>query len=1068
MGLSIRCLFLFIICAIWSRLNGKKSNNLMEPDIIVHCENINRIEYSSSELRKIGSNYMLNSKNRRPPDFQTLKTIKFLRINRRRIRFKNKPRSVHRHINHNNLCELPHDPDQPILNNKNIIFATVNTRSIKTNINIILDILNKECIDLIMVMESWLKCTPDCLSWLNSCGFNALGYKHDSVPRKGRRRGGGLLLIYKKHLTLLDSQELSIPNCEANIWKLAKNNHCFSCLGVYHPPPNQSNITLPQSIFITDFVDSLSLLIPNYPNLIVSGDFNLHVNDPTNNDAIFLLDAMASIGFTQHVRSATHFHGNILDLIFTIDSQIPVDKCTVGEFVSDHRIVLCTTNLRNPPLIIKKVKTRKINPEVVSTCISEMDLEPILNATSLHDAVKLYQSELTDKFNKHFPIVEKTIRDRPKLPWYDHWLKDQRRIMRNREKVWVKYGEDHQWLAYKRERNRYKNMLIFNKRKFLSDKVMQTRGDVKALYQLTNNLTSQTNENPLPKEKDDQEMADEFAEFFLQKILKIRELFENIPYIDVMSDPSVPVLRCFAPMTQDQVKGLILSMKTKSCELDPIPTYILKSNLEAFLPYLTKIVNLSITRGEFDQEWKSAIVRPLLKKAGSDLICKNYRLVSNLQFVLKLVEKAILSQFIVHCDNYDLLPDYQSAYRRGYSCETAVLRLINDVLWSMERQCVTPCLLLDLSAAFDTVDHDLFISIMEEIFAIKDTALQWFEQYLRPRSFRVVIGDKFSSPMNLTFSVPQGSAAGANFFVAYCQSLQKCIEDDVNLNGFADDHFIDTHFKPGDREAENLSISKLKSSFTNIEQWMGGMRLKLNSDKTEFIIFGNQIQLNKLHTDSITISGDTCIKCADVVKCLGTLIDKNVKFTDHVNTKCKVALYNFHRINSIRKYLSREACETLVLSLVISHLDYSNSVLVGCPDVLINKFQRIQNMCAKLVLSRSRSSSATDALKTLHWLPIRLRIRFKIVCLVHKCIHGTAPRYLKNLLTFKTFTRTLRSTTDNDLLLEIPKTKLKTFASRSFSVKGPEFWNQIPKELRIIKSLELFKSKLKTLYFQKF
>ena len=105
-------------------------------------------------------------------------------------------------------------------------------------------------------------------------------------------------------------------------------------------------------------------------------------------------------------------------------------------------------------------------------------------------------------------------------------------------------------------------------------------------------------------------------------------------------------------------------------------------------------------------------------------------------------------------------PTTRSAYREGYSCETAVLRLLNDALWSMERQEVTPCLLLDLSAAFDTVDHDLFLSIMKERFNIQGRALQWFEQYLRPRSFKVKIDSATSTDKSLQFSVPQGSAAG--------------------------------------------------------------------------------------------------------------------------------------------------------------------------------------------------------------------------------------------------------------------------------------------------------------------
>ena len=175
-----------------------------------------------------------------------------------------------------------------------------------------------------------------------------------------------------------------------------------------------------------------------------------------------------------------------------------------------------------------------------------------------------------------------------------------------------------------------------------------------------------------------------------------------------------------------------MAMKTKSCELDPLPTHLLKESIDLLLPSITKIVNLSLSSGRFSSHWKEAIVRPLLKKSGMDLIYKSYRPVSNLQFISKLVERAVLIQFNDHCDRYDLIPDYQSAYREGYSCETAVLHLLDTGLWAMENQEVLPCLFLDLSAAFDTVDHDLFVSIMSDRFGFTGSALEWFDSYLRP------------------------------------------------------------------------------------------------------------------------------------------------------------------------------------------------------------------------------------------------------------------------------------------------------------------------------------------------
>ena len=151
-----------------------------------------------------------------------------------------------------------------------------------------------------------------------------------------------------------------------------------------------------------------------------------------------------------------------------------------------------------------------------------------------------------------------------------------------------------------------------------------------------------------------------------------------------------------------------MSMPTKSCKLDVLPTKVLKDIVTPLLPLLTKIINLSLTEGLFVEEWKVAVICPLLKKLGLDLISSNYRPVSNFPFLSRVVEKAALKQFIKYCNDNSLLPTYQSAYRKNYSCETALVKLFDDLLWSMERQKVNLLVAINLSAAFDMVDHGKF------------------------------------------------------------------------------------------------------------------------------------------------------------------------------------------------------------------------------------------------------------------------------------------------------------------------------------------------------------------------
>ena len=153
-------------------------------------------------------------------------------------------------------------------------------------------------------------------------------------------------------------------------------------------------------------------------------------------------------------------------------------------------------------------------------------------------------------------------------------------------------------------------------------------------------------------------------------------------------------------------------MKSKSCEWDTVPTHILKEILMACLESLTTNVNLSLTMGEFSGEWKTAIIHPLLKKTRLEPINKNYRPVSNLCFISKLVEKCMLDQLMDHCLQHNLLPYIQSAYQKNYSTDTSLLNITNDISWGMKHHEITTILMLDLSVVFDTMDHNILFTIM--------------------------------------------------------------------------------------------------------------------------------------------------------------------------------------------------------------------------------------------------------------------------------------------------------------------------------------------------------------------
>ena len=239
--------------------------------------------------------------------------------------------------------------------------------------------------------------------------------------------------------------------------------------------------------------------------------------------------------------------------------------------------------------------------------------------------------------------------------------------------------------------------------------------------------------------------------------------------------------------------------------------------------------------GQFDDDWKCAVLRPLMKKLNGPRVNNNYRPVSNLPFISKSVEKYVQDQFVNHNVNLCLNSAFQSAYRPGHNCETALLKIMNDLLWSMERQSVSVLILLDLSAAFDTVDHQVLLNVLERKFGIKDVAIKWFKSYLQNRGFRVCVNDAYSTRRDIDFLEPQGSINGPVLFNAYSSTIRLVIDLGITVNAFADDYSLQKEFIPH-LEQEIPTTKQLESNLVKVENWMSTNRLKLNPSKTEFVL----------------------------------------------------------------------------------------------------------------------------------------------------------------------------------------------------------------------------------------
>ena len=235
------------------------------------------------------------------------------------------------------------------------------------------------------------------------------------------------------------------------------------------------------------------------------------------------------------------------------------------------------------------------------------------------------------------------------------------------------------------------------------------------------------------------------------------------------------------------------------------------------------------------------------------------------------------------------------------------------------------------------------------------------------------------------------------------------------VHAFADDTQLYLSFQPNSRTSEAEAIEAMELCIKALRVWMITDKMKLNDDKTEFMLLGTHQQLSKVCIEKLFV-GDVTVTPVSVSRNLGVWFDSHMSYVTHINKTCKAAFFHLHNIRRIRKFLSNEAAQTLVHAYVMGKLDYCNSLLFGLPDKQIKKLRRVQNAAARLISYTPRFGHITPVLRTLHWLPIRFRIEFKMLVIIFKSIHGLSPVYISDLISTKLQSKyCLRS--NNELLL---------------------------------------------------
>ena len=885
------------------------------------------------------------------------------------------------------------------------------------------------------------------------------------------RRGGGVGIILSKNF----------KNVKA--FKRTKNQ--FECIEVHathlgtkfvfvvvYRPPNGSI-----QDFISEFENQVLELEKLEKKVIYLGDFNIHMDDVNNNDTKKMSTFLKTFSLKNHTPSPTHKLGHMLDLVICRCSFLLIKNFTVDPvpLFSDHYPIFFNIDIDIKQKVNKTIRFRKSNPSFPASLNRVLISSMISSNISCHHSnlpciscyVGYFREITSNVFEECCPYISKTVQvvDKSKS-WYNSDVRSASKNLRKAEKKYRNNSNTENLNEFKRLLNFKCNVINLAKREFLHKSISECGNNPRKIFnQINSFLGKPGKEIVLPSHDSKHTLSNQFKNFFIDKIDKIVNTF-NSNSSSSHAVPDVPInpISNFSPISKEDALGIIRNMNRTFCQNDPFDIKKVNTDdLETLSEYFADIANLSFLSGEFPDSEKYAYITPLLKKDGDPDEFSSYRPLYKTSFLSKFLEKCVLKQIKDHINNFECLPWFQSAYREFHSVETALCRVHNDLYKAKSTSECSILILLDLSAAFDTIDRKLLLHDLKE-WGIDGKALQWILSYLSNRKFRVTINDIESDEGTMQFGVPQGTILGPVLFIIYTSSLQYVLKElKVSFHLYADDTQI--YFKLSSNIDEDKF--KIQSISDAVDKWMKDRKLKMNADKTKIMIIRNNRGTVRNVLGQEAFFGDSRVAITEKEKNLGFVFDQTLSLVDQINKVKQKSISGLINISHISSFIDKNHRIQLVHSLVLSHIDFCNSLYYGLPNATLHPLQMILNSAARLVVNLPRFSHAriTPICIKLHFLPVKARIEFKICLLVFKALKYGQPSYVSDLL--KPYEHASNFQLRSIGRLNEPRISGRTNSERCFEYHAPRLFNKLPNDVKMQLTVPAFKRKLKTHIFQK-
>lgn len=886
-----------------------------------------------------------------------------------------------------------------------------------------------------------------------------------SAPSQFRGKGAGLYIdssIPYKRRPDLETHTIQQQSVFIEISKLTPFHLVVGCC--YRSP------SFPSSLFIDYIESTLETLNRNKKTCILGGDFNLDIlKHETYEPSSIFTQSLSSLGYFPCISIPTRVttcSKTLIDNFFTNDVSLIRSSSVLTSDISDHLpIILSLQSTTKPPTSkpssnfsfdFRKIDTLKVN--LTNKLANIFDIHDPVMATSL------IHSTLAEEIKK-LSITKLGRRHMPKQPWISFSLLQSINKKNDLYHKYIKTGKREDEVIYKTYRNILVSSIRTAKKLYYQRKLEENQSNPRKLFGTLLDLTHKSKRSKdLPEQfeindklvSDQYQIANHFNDFFATIGSSLNDALppstsDPLQFVEPYRGRPFE----FHPVNNETICSVILSLKSTGSGTDGISSKILKLICPNISPHLTHVFNLCLLSGTFPNQFKDALVVPIHKN-GNPLSPNNYRPISLLPSLSKVLEKLVYGQVIEFLTENNIIFDHQFGFRKNHSTFMPIALLYEEITSALACKKICASIYLDFRKAFDTVNHGILIQKLK-MYGIQNVPLKFFESYLCNRSQNVKFNSyKSTIPKSITMGVPQGSVLGPLLFLLYINDIHKS-STIPSFYLFADDTALLFTSDSLDSLQRNID-----HSITSICKWLNCNRLTLNASKSTFQLFSHDKNL-----DLQVKIGDAPLERKFSTKYLGILIDEDLRWKTQIKSLENSISRTIGIIQRNRYILNSCHIHLLYNSLILPFLTYCIQLWGSTYDYKLRKLVTLQKRIVRVIDGADRLAHTNPIFKKYGILKLHHLVEFTQLKLMHKFLCNQLPRPLGSRLYRIEFDPNQRNARQMQHF-RVPSVRTM-YRKFSLFVSAPRIWNRtVATKIRNIDDVPLsktfFKLVVKKLY----